>query len=396
MAPSVLNESLENGDSCSDNGHALPQVDKAESHANGREYAHNVTKISSLDVTAIPTDTACRYQLSLTSTALGSVDIPIFAYRSKNPGPTVGITCAIHGNEVNGIPVIQQLFRDMEGNVSNEHAASHLPAPERLHVERGTIIGIPVANVPGFLASIRCFDEDSKQDLNRLMPGKKDGSAPQQYVYAIFNKVIVHIDYLIDLHTASLGRRNSLYVRADMNHPEIAKLARLLQPQIVVHVSTEGSLRGCAQARGIRALTVEIGNPSVFQTHLIRRTYTGIRRVLSSLMMAPEYTPSTVQSLDTEDIQPEAVLCNRSYWTFTSTGGILRIFKDVAQIVQPGELVAEIQTIFGDVIERIHAPDYETVVVGVEDNPVAKTGSRVIHLGVVGNVFGSAVGDGHL
>ncbi|KAL1889486.1 hypothetical protein Sste5346_008864 [Sporothrix stenoceras] len=175
----------------------------------------------------------------------------------------------------------------------NGHGPLHAPASEPLHIERGTVIGIPVVNVPGFLASIRCFDEDSKQDLNRLMPGKKDGSAPQQYAYAFFNKVIVHLDYLIDLHTASLGRRNSLL----------------------------------------------------------------------------------------------ATQCE-----FKSS----EIFKDVADIVQPGELIAEVQTIFGDVVERIVAPDFATIVVGVEGNPVAKTGSRVIHLGVIGDTFEVAKGDGHL
>ena len=64
--------------------------------------------------------------------------------------------------------------------------------------------------------------------------------------------------------------------------------------------------------------------------------------------------------------------------------------------MHPGELIAEVQTIFGDVVERIVAPDFETVVVGVEGNPVAKTGSRVVHLGVIGDAFESAKGDGHL
>jgi hypothetical protein len=54
------------------------------------------------------------------------------------------------------------------------------------------------------------------------------------------------------------------------------------------------------------------------------------------------------------------------------------VFKDIAEHVQPGELIAEIQSIFGDAIEKIYAPDYDTVVVGVEGNPVAKGGNRVV------------------
>lgn len=163
MAPSILNESPENGIS------ETPALKSSAATQNGHQA--DAARVTSLDISAIPTDTICRFQLGLTSTALGSVDIPIFAFRSKNPGPTVGITCAVHGNEVNGIPVVQQLFRDMTAEASSGYGASHSTASESFRVERGTVIGIPVVNVPGFLASIRCFDEDSKQDLNRLMPG---------------------------------------------------------------------------------------------------------------------------------------------------------------------------------------------------------------------------------
>lgn len=170
MAPSVLNESPENG--------VTEATTLKSSSATSAHQSIDVIHITTLAISAIPTDTVCRFQLSLTSTALGTVDIPIFALRSKEPGPVVGVTCAVHGNEVNGIPVVQRLFRDMTTEASNGHGASHLSDSEPFRIERGTVIGIPVVNVPGFLASIRCFDEDSKQDLNRLMPGYGSHSHP--------------------------------------------------------------------------------------------------------------------------------------------------------------------------------------------------------------------------
>lgn len=128
-----------------------------------------VPVLASLDLASLPLDTLCKFSVSITPSALGSIDVPIFAYRSSNPGPVIGITCAIHGNEVNGIPVIQKLFADIEQGLNADSVSS--PVQDALKVECGTIIGIPVVNVPGFLASIRCFDDESKQDLNRLMPG---------------------------------------------------------------------------------------------------------------------------------------------------------------------------------------------------------------------------------
>lgn len=57
----------------------------------------------------------------------------------------------------------------------------------------------------------------------------------------------------------------------------------------------------------------------------------------------------------------------------------MRVFKDIAELVQPGELIAQVESIFGDIIEEVYAPvDYLTVVVGVEANPIARGGHRVV------------------
>lgn len=68
------------------------------------------------------------------------------------PGPVVGMTSSLHGDEVNGVRVIHRLFQ------------TELD-PESLH---GTVVAVIVANVQGFLGGTRGMDG---QDLNRLMPG---------------------------------------------------------------------------------------------------------------------------------------------------------------------------------------------------------------------------------
>lgn len=118
-------------------------------------YTYPVYK--NLDPSTLTEGKVVKFNLVLTANALETVNVPVLAYRSRKAGPTVGITCAIHGNEINGIPVIQKLFEDINNN--------------SLELLSGTVIGVPVVNVPGFLASIRQFDDESKQDLNRLMPG---------------------------------------------------------------------------------------------------------------------------------------------------------------------------------------------------------------------------------
>ena len=72
-------------------------------------------------------------------------------------------------------------------------------------------------------------------DLNRVFPGKKNGAASSQFAYHFLKTVIAKIDYLVDVHTASFGRQNSLYIRSDMNDPVCHRMSILMGPEIIVH-----------------------------------------------------------------------------------------------------------------------------------------------------------------
>lgn len=142
--------------------------------------------------------------LEITSDAFGSaLSIPILIAKGLEKGPVLGLTSTIHGNELNGILVIQQLFRNID--------------PLRL---KGIIIAIPVVNIWWFLLNQRKFIDGF--DLNQIMPGKAKGNQSSVFVYRFIKQVIHKLDYLIDLHTASFGRINSHYVRVNMQHEKPA------------------------------------------------------------------------------------------------------------------------------------------------------------------------------
>lgn len=79
---------------------------------------------------------------------------------------------------------------------------------------KGTLVAIPCVNVWGYLKFQREFADG--RDLNRQFPGKEDGYSSQVFCYHLMNKIMSQFNYMIDLHTASFGRVNSYYVRADM------------------------------------------------------------------------------------------------------------------------------------------------------------------------------------
>jgi predicted deacylase len=75
------------------------------------------------------------------------------------------------------------------------------------------------------------------KDLNRYFPGTPNGTSSQVFNYNFFEKIVKCFNYLVDLHTASFGRINSFYIRADLNDPITSIFAKLQQPQIILHNS---------------------------------------------------------------------------------------------------------------------------------------------------------------
>lgn len=312
--------------------------------------------VETLDLESLKRGEVTRLKIGLTQNALGEpLNVPVMVARGLQDGPVFGITAAVHGDEINGIPVIQKLMRQINTKTL-----------------RGTVVAVLVVNVTSYVELRRRFREGV--DLNHIMPGKFNGSVPQVFAHRLMDRIIQRFDYLADLHTASPGRINSLYVRADMTDPAAARMAYLQRPQIIVHnPPVDVTLRGAASALGIPSITVEIGNPGVFQNELIRRSVTGIRAVLAELDMIPKRTLA---------LNEEPVVCARSGWLFSDGGGMLEVFPKVTQYVEEGEEIARAMNIFGDVTRTYLAP-HAGVVIGKSVSPVGQTGARILHLGEV-------------
>lgn len=313
-----------------------------------------------IDFSRIPAGTKASFWLPIISNGLGTpIRLPVMLAKGVKDGPVLGLTAAIHGNELNGIPVIQKLFRELD--------------PQQLC---GAIVGVPVMNVPGFTLRQRRFNDGV--DLNRIAPGKPDGSISQVYIYRLIQNVLRHFDYLIDLHTASAGRVNSWYIRADMSMPATARMARLQNPDIILdNPPNDGTFRGAAAQLGINAITLELCDPSVFQRGVIAEGLIGIRNVLYDLGMLPGDIVSTGH---------ETILCSSSKWIYTDEGGILQVLPELRQQVRAGSCIAEVRSVFGDLEQEYLAP-YDGIVIGKSISPINPTGSRILHLGANAQVL---------
>lgn len=320
---------------------------------------HQIEIVESFDLAQFEPGTSTKLRVSMVGNGLGGlISVPVVVIRGVEAGPVVGLTAAVHGNELNGMRVIQEVIAAVK--------------PEAL---RGALVCVPVVNVPGYLNNTRSFNDGA--DLNRTMPGKADGTNAQVYAHRFVTRVVPHLDYLIDLHTASFGRVNTLYVRADLTDPDARWMARCQHPQIILHnTAGDGTLRGAAMDLGVKSITVEVGNPNAFQAELIHDSTAGIMNVLAHLEM--------IAASERQHAR-EPVICARSYWMYTQVGGVLTVYPKLAARVRAGELVARVHDIFGEQLAEYRAPD-DGVVIGRSTHPVNQTGSRILHLGIEGSL----------
>ena len=136
-----------------------------------------------------------------------------------------------------------------------------------------------------------------------------------------------------------------------------------------------GTLRAWANENSIPAITIEIGNPNAFQHLLIDETLEGIINTLRHYDM---------MSGEVKNMVTDAIICDRSYWLYSTKGGIIDVLPKLADKVEKGDIVAKVYDVFGQIKEIIKA-DKSGVVIGKNVNPNCDAGTRVLHLGV--NIF---------
>ncbi len=117
------------------------------------------------------------------------IHIPIHVRRGPDPGPTLFVTAALHGDEINGSGAVRELLQD-----------------SGLILEKGTLILVPVLNILAFERHSRYMPD--RRDLNRCFPGSSEGSLASRMANRIFNEIVRLADFGIDLHTPAVRRTN--------------------------------------------------------------------------------------------------------------------------------------------------------------------------------------------
>ena len=298
--------------------------------------------------------TARRLSWSATELFEGvPVSTPVLVVNGKLPGPTLCLTAAVHGDELNGIEMVRRVMHDID--------------PQKLS---GAIIGVPIVNVQGFRRGSRYLPD--RRDLNRYFPGNSKGSAAARIAHSLFAEVITHCDALVDIHTGSFERANLPQIRADLRDPDVVTLTLGFGSMVVLHNEPmSGTLRHAATQLGIPTVTVEAGGPSQLELGEVKHGVKGIKILLTTLGMVKKTRLWG---------DPEPVYY-RSSWVRVDNGGILLADVSLGSTVRKGDLLGTITDPMNNARTELRSP-YAGRIIGMARNQVVMPGFAAFHVGI--------------
>lgn len=278
--------------------------------------------------------------------------IPIHVTRAEPPGPVVSITAALHGDEINGTGVVRELISD-----------------PTLKLLRGSLILVPVLNLLAFDRHSRYLPD--RRDLNRSFPGDAMGSLAARMASTIFEEIIGRSDLAVDLHTAAVRRTNYPSVRADLDDPAVARIARAFGTEVILcGKGPAGSFRREACAAGCPTVVMEGGEVWKVERFVLETGVRGIKNVLCELGM-----------IDGQPDHPDyQVTVEKTKWIRADHGGFLHFHVQPGEIVDQGQILATNTNLLGRENNTLQSP-FPAVVIGMTTLPAVSPGEPVCHLG---------------
>jgi len=284
--------------------------------------------------------------------------LPVHVIHGRREGPTLFVSAAIHGDEVQGVEVIRRL---MQGTA--------------LRGLRGTVMLIPIVNGYGFISHTRYLPD--RRDLNRSFPGSPGGSLAGRLAHIFMTEIVKRSDVGLDLHTGALHRTNLPQIRADLEAGNCLELAHAFGAPVILHSNLrDGSLRGAAQEVGVDVLLYEAGEALRFDEFAIRAGVKGVLSVMKHLGMVPAKSGKSRKT--------KSIISRSSHWLRAAEGGIFRATKTIGDSVERGQVIGAIADPFGESDVEITARA-AGIIIGRTNVPVVNQGDALFHVAKVFN-----------
>ncbi len=208
--------------------------------------------------------------------------IPVAVFHGAKPGPVLALVSGVHGTEYASIIALEKLI-----GLLNPAGIS------------GTVIIVPLVNIPSFEQKVPHVNPVDGKSMNRMYPGKMDGTQTDRASFLITKQVVEQCDHLIDLHGGDLDESLRPYSYWTKTGNE--KQDRISREMVLafgldhIIISTDRPkdpqssryLENTATTRGKPSITVEAGHAGTVEAEDVGALVNGCMGVMRYLKMLP-------------------------------------------------------------------------------------------------------------
>lgn len=233
--------------------------------------------------------------------------IPVAVFRGAKPGPVLALVSGLHGTEYASIIALENLIQSLD--------------PAQIS---GTVVILPLVNVPSFEQKVPHVNPVDGKSMNRFYPGDPNGSQTDRVSWAITKQVVERCDYLIDYHGGDLDEnlRPYAYWPKSGNAKQDAITRAMVLAFGLDHIivwsdrpkdpNASRYLDNTANTRGKPAIAVEAGHSGTVEPEDVQLLVNGTLSVMRYLKMlagiaTPVEHPVWIGKVDTVESQQPGI-----------------------------------------------------------------------------------------
>lgn len=264
------------------------------------------------------------------------VEIPYFALRGQQTGPTLLVTAGVHGAEYASIEAANRLAQRSTESLS------------------GTLIVLPIVNPPSFFAHSIYVNPIDGKNLNRMFPGKPNGSFAERLAHWLTQNFITQADAYIDLHGGDLVEALTPFTIFQKDHAPSQTLAEVFGIDLLVESDSSIMSFTAGAAQGVPSILAEASGQGLWPEEEVERLRSGAERVMQHLGML-EGGPA-----------PKATrLLSDFAWLSSEHSGLWYPQATAGDKLQTGQVVGHVKTLLGEALHEAVSPVNGTVLFSV-------------------------------
>ena len=315
-----------------------------------------------------------RHLIKLPGAALANDEPrPVISVAGEKPGPVLFVNAGVHGGEYPAVEAVIRLGKTLD--------------PKKIS---GTVILMPVLNLPAFRARTPFVCPIDNVNPNRVFPGDPRGSYSEQMTHALINEFVVHADAYVDLHGGDIPEALVPFVICRSGNDDVSERSKAITmafglPYVLtvdkpVQPSKGSSSYAAAAEKGVPSILAEAGGVGQMQEDAVELLVNGVVNVMRHLGMIAGEHPH-LNPLPNKGEEGSATVLTKFEWVYTKSAGVWYPKVGAGDVVNKEEQIGTVGDLFGDTLERIISP-VNGVVLFLTINPSVLENGLLIGIGV--------------